>query len=769
MRRATLIALLLAFGTLILYWPATRFEFVDYDDPAYVVQNPYVTRGLSMEGLKYAFTGRVLEYWQPLTLLSHMLDCELFGTNAAAHHSVNLLFHTVNTVLLFLLLHGMTGRLWEGAWVAALFAWHPLHVESVAWIAERKDVLSTFFWSLTIWAYWRYAEGSRFKVQGSGGRAHLGFYTLALVFFVLGLLSKSMVVTLPCLLLLLDFWPLRRWDLRLGKATESAPDATHAFVPWQRLVLEKVPFFALTAAISAITFLNQKAGGSFISSDSLPLGLRLANALVSYGRYLQLTFWPEGLAAFYPHPGFWPAWRVLICGAAVAGGCAAAAWQWRARPWLAVGWFWFFGTLVPVIGLVQAGWHSIADHFTYVPLTGIFILLAWGGAEVVRRRTDLKKPAAVAAVVVLVTCAVLTREQMQVWRNSEALFSHAIKVTKDNYIALMGMGNVLANRGQPAQAIPYLREAVRIQPYFTDALNCLGDALEAAGQRAEAKEVFQKALRITPDNAETHLGLGNVLSQEGQFEAAAEHYRKALAEKPAQLTARNNLANMLVKLGRFDEAVTHYQELLRINPNMAEAHYNLAATYSRVGRLNEAAPHYEAALKLNPNDARTHAGIGFMELRLGRVDAALTHFREWARLAPEEAEPHYRLGLVLASTGQHPEALKELRETLRIAPDHVRALTFTAHLLATSPDAALRDGATALKLADHAVNLSQGKDFLAMDALAEAHAESGRFSEAVRLARTAASLARAAGQAGIAAEIELRMKLYESGQPYRGR
>jgi len=551
-----LMAVLLVLVTMVLYWPATRGDFINLDDSDSVTANVHVQHGLTWENMKWAFFNPVNSNWNPLTVLSHMLDCQLFGLKPWGHHLINLLFHALNAVLVFALLQQMTGATLRSLFVAALFAVHPLRVESVAWVAERKDVLSGFFGLLSLVFYARYAQGQLGKDREPKRGA---FYWLALLFYLLGLLSKPMLVTWPFVMLLLDYWPLRRFERSTA---------------WS-LVREKLPFFALATLTSIVTFAVQKGGGALAAGENLPLGARSGNALISYCRYLGKMFWPMDLAVFYPHPGYWPLATGLLAGALISGISLLLLAQRRRFPFLLIGWLWFLGMLVPVIGLVQMGEQAMGDRYTYIPSLGVLILAVWGAYELTRRWRYHGMVLSVAGSVAIVLCMALTQQQLGHWQDSEALFRHALEVTENNYLAHFNLGMALDEKGQTDEAIRQYQEAIRLKPDYDYAYNNLGIALGEKGQTDEAIRQFQKAIRLNPDYATLHYNLGNFLYKRGRTDEAIEHYQEAVELEPDLAQAHYNLGIALYKKGQADEAIHQFQEAIRLRPDHAEARNNL--------------------------------------------------------------------------------------------------------------------------------------------------------------------------------------------------
>ena len=484
-----LVCLLLALVTLAVYWPAVHCDFVNYDDPDYFTANPHVQTGLTSANITWAFTTGHAGNWHPLTWLSLMLDAEWCGRGPAGPHFTNLLFHTANSVLLFLLLRRLTATTWRSALVAALFALHPLHVESVAWVAERKDVLCAFFGLLSLWAYAGYAE--RQSVPDS--RPSPLNYFLALVFFALSLMSKPMLVTLPLVMLLLDYWPLKR------------------IANFEILLLEKIPFFALSAASCIVTFIVQQKGGAVAALVKVPMTSRVENAMVSIARYLGKTFCPVPLAIPYPLPGHWQVLPVLLAFALFAGLCAAAVCFRKKLPFAFTGWFWFAGTLVPVIGLVQVGNAAMADRYTYLPLIGMFIVLVWGAGEAVVKWRLSHPVVAAIALLLLLAAAWRTREQIGYWQDSGTLFTHTLAVTENNYAAENNLGTWLSANGQIAGSVECFRRSLEIEPHGSEALFNLGNASAKLGNWDEATNYYRRALEIAPAQADFLANLGVAL------------------------------------------------------------------------------------------------------------------------------------------------------------------------------------------------------------------------------------------------------------------
>ncbi len=635
--------------TALLFSRALGHDFVNYDDPDYVTANEHVKSGLTADGIAWALWADEASNWHPLTWVSHMVDASLFGNNPRGHHATSVLLHALNAALAFLALRRLTGALWASAVCAALFAWHPLRVESVAWVAERKDVLSGFFWFVVLWAYAGYAERRR-DTTGGAWR----FYVLALVMMDLGLMAKPMLVTLPCVLLLLDFWPLRR-------VTKDAA---------LMLVVEKLPFFALAAVSSYVTYLVQKGGGSVTAALSFPE--RLANAVVAVGRYLGKFAAPVDLAVLYPHPGAWPAKKVVASVVIVAALSAFAWWQHRRRPWITMGWLWFVGTLVPVIGLVQVGLQSMADRYTYVPMLGVQIAVVWTLAEFAAR-PGARRTWATIATVVLLGCAVRTWDQLGVWKNSGTLFDQAVAVTEGNYLAHDNRGLFLYNSGQRDAAIADYRRALAIRPDYLNANNNLGHALAEGGRPAEAIPLYRTALKSNPDHLEVRNNLANALSDLNQLAEAMEHYEFVLARRPNHANALNGSAVALAMQNRLPEAKARLELSLRVAPDNPSAHNNLGNVCSMLGQPDEAIRHYRRATELKPNEPQAFMMIGSLLVQQEKFAEAAESFKRALAINPANPDAHANLGFAFARLGRREEAQRALRTALHQRPDFPQA------------------------------------------------------------------------------------------------
>ncbi|MHC4573731.1 MAG: tetratricopeptide repeat protein [Planctomycetota bacterium] len=692
--RVFLIYMVLALATFAAYEPVRNNDFVSYDDHSYVAKNPHVTAGITPRSVSWAFTGSHFHMWHPITSLSHMLDCQLFGLNPFWHHLTSLLLHIANSLILFSVLKRTTGVVWPGAFVAAVFALHPLQVESVAWAAERKNVLSGFFWMLTIAAYIRYARHPRTVT-----------YLLVILVFSLALMAKPVTVTLPFVLLLLDYWPLRRF--RYGSQsipnglTDSKPAKTgYQKSPLSYAIREKIPFFVLSAALSIITFFVVRAGGAVATTDRLPLNYRLANAPLSYVRYIGKMIYPTRLAVFYPHPaGRLPLWLPMVCLLILAAVSVGIIYAGRRRPYLATGWLWYLGTLVPVIGLVQAGGQAMADRYAYLPLIGIFIMIAWGAAELFGRARYGRIFLAIAVPPLLTILLICTRLQVRYWKNDNTLFKHALEVTQNNPIALNSYGCVLFENNQLDEAVACFQDALRIDPQFSRARSNLGKVFFKQGKFEKTIASFDKVLRLKQNSPDAYYYMGLAYAQ----------------------------------LGKPNQAISSYYEALRLEPDHKEAHYRLGLAMTREGKYNRAIDHFNQALRSKPDWFEVHDKIGLAYLQLRNYEQLISHWTRAAELKPEAAEVHNNLAWVLA----------------------------------TNKDTRVRDPLRAVKFAEKACQLTHYKKANTLDTLAAAYAAAGTFDQAVETVQKAIGIARSEGNKELTEQIQSRLQLYRAGRPYR--
>jgi protein O-mannosyl-transferase len=660
---AIIIYLFLVAISLAVFGQTIRYEFVNFDDDLYVYNAPAIRAGLTVKGLALAFTSPHARNWHPLTTISHMLDCQLYGLNAGGHHATNIVLHTIAVLLLFGVLRKSTGAVWKSAIVAALFAVHPLHVESVAWVSERKDVLSAVFFMLTLRAYGRYADAPS-----------IGRYLLVAVMFAFGLMSKPMLVSTPIVLMLLDYWPLGRIQNSKPRSQKSKVITRWSVIGG--LLVEKVPLLAISAGSCVITFILQKRAIGAI--PPLPFLWRVQNAFVSYLIYAWKTLWPIDLAVFYPHPNDALAiWEIpLAIGLLLAMTIAAIVFR-RQRPYLFTGWCWYLGMLLPVIGLVQVGEQGHADRYTYLPQIGLFVAVVWLAAELAKGRRSRSRLAVTTAVAASVILALgwAAFIQTSYWRNSETLWTHALAVTSDNDVAHNNLGYLCADRGELDKAISH----------------------------------FETAVRIRLSKRDPHYSVGSAFVQ-------------------------MNLADALGRKGEPDEAMVHYEEAIKLQPNYADAYYNRGNILFAEGRIDDAIADWEKTLQIQPNDADAHTCLGNALLRRGSVKEAVAHYENAIALAPED--PHSRINI--------------------------------AWVLATAPDASIRDGIKAVEFAQQAMELLGGKDPQFLRTLAAAYAESGRFSEAITTAKQGIMIATMQGKSGLAHVLDEDVGLYRAHVPLRG-
>lgn len=662
------IYLLLVGITWSVFGQTLAYDFVNFDDHIYVYDTPEITRGMSANGVVAAFTRPHAHNWHPLTTISHMLDCQFYRLRAGGHHFTNVVLHTITVLLLYRVLRQMTGgssqtgNIWQSGVVAALFAIHPLHVESVAWVSERKDVLSGLFFVLMLGAYVRYARAPS-----------IGRYLAVAVLFAAGLMSKSMLVTAPFVLLLLDYWPLSRFERPLVASKGKTAHRWNQGPAIPRLLLEKIPLLVLSAAACVVTFVLQKQEAGAI--PPLPFAWRAENAFTSYVTYLWKTFWPTRLAVFYPHPNnSLPIWEVMLAIAFLVAITAAAIGLRKQRGYLFTGWFWYLGMLVPVIGVVQVGEQGHADRYTYLPQIGLFLMVVWGAAELsvyARLKPHFVATTAAAIVVAFGWTAFVQRTH---WKDSETLWNHALAVTSNNDVAHNNLGFLCADRGDMDKAISH----------------------------------FEAALRIRASKPERHYDLGSAFVQ-------------------------MNLGDALARKGRPDEAILHYREAIKLQPNYADAYYNLGSVLFAKSEIDEAIAQWQRTLELEPNYADAYTGIGNALLQRGLLKEAISHYEKAREIAPQD--PHSRNNL--------------------------------AWVLATSPDASIRDGSRAVKLAQEAVDLSGGKEPRFLRTLAAAYAEDNRFGEAISAAKQGFEIASAQGDLALAEKIRADVALYRIRTPLR--
>jgi len=611
-----ILGLFLALMIIIVFWPLQYADFINYDDNLYVFENSHLAKGFTWDNIKWAFGDYHTGYWHPLTWLTLILDYRLYGANAGGYHWTNVLFHMAGSLMLFFTFAKMTGAPVKSFFIAALFAVHPLHVESVAWIAERKDVLSTFFFMTTIWAYVHYKD-----------QRTVTAYLFVLTAYILGLMSKPMLVTLPFILLLLDYWPLGRF--REGRSG--------GFVTAKRkwaIIIEKIPLFALSGAVSVMTFWTAKEMGGVISLGRVPFLHRLKNAIVSYGEYLRKMFLPGDLSVFYPYREVIPLFHAVFWGAALVLFTFFALRSMRKRPYAIVGWLWYLGVLFPVIGLVQAGEQGMADRYTYVSLIGISIILAWWLPDILNHRQSNKRVLYAGAALFILVMMILSARQVSYWQNSTALFKHALTVTKDNHMAHNTLGLSLSKEGKTEDALMHYQEALRIKPNYANAHNNIGLVLMKRGKTDEAIGHYYTALKIVPNYPAAHINLGISLAKKGELSKAVSHFQAALAIQPRHAVALNNLGIAMARLGKTAEAIHSFRMSLESEPNDAETHNNLAITLANSGNPREAVQHFYASLRINPNDASVHNNLGLCLANGGYYQAALGHFEAALRIDP---------------------------------------------------------------------------------------------------------------------------------------
>jgi protein O-mannosyl-transferase len=724
------ICIFLALIVWIVFGQTSRFDFIKYDDDLYVYNDPVVTRGLTLEGVKAAFSDRHSDNWVPLTTLSHMLDCQLYGLNAGGHHFTNVLLQTATAILLFLALREMTGFLWRSAFVAAVFAIHPLRAESVAWISERKDVLSGVFFALTLWAYVRYVRSPR----------PFGWYLATLFCFILGLLSKPSVVPLPFLLLLLDYWPLQRFN-------------TSAF---KRLLLEKIPLLLLSLACCIPTVLSQ--GTAIQPLKYYPLPLRIENAIVSYVIQMERMFYPANLAVFYPYPNAIPWWEVVLTGTLLAGICAVVWTQRQTRPWLLVGWLWYLAMIAPNIGFIQVGSQAQADRYTYLPQIGLVLALTWTVAGLCAAWRHRRLALAGFSTVVLPALIFCAHTQAAYWRNSETLWNHTLACTSGNFIAYNDLGDALLQKGQVEEAMLNFQQALQINPDFDLACDGLGVALLQKGRVGEAISYFQRALQIKPDNEEACYDLGNAVLQEGKVDKAVALYHQALQIKSDYVEAHNNLGNALLQTGDVERAIVQFQQALQLNPDFAKARVNLGNALLQKGSVDEAVAQFQQALQLNPDLADADYDLGNVSLQKGQVDDAVAFYEQALKIKPDYAEAQNNLGEALLREGKVDDAVLLFGKALAINPNYAVAQFNLGLALSRRGDLA-----GAITHYQNALEINPGY-LEAQVNLGNALRQTGNTKEAMVHYQKAMNLAQAAGRPDIAQRLSAELNSLSTGE-----
>jgi Flp pilus assembly protein TadD len=804
------ICVFLVAAVLAVFGQTARFGFINYDDQSYVYHNPVVQQGLTWKGVLWALTYGKIGHWHPLTWLTHMADFQLYGLWAGGHHLTNVALHAVTTVLLFLALRKMTGALWRSAFVAAVFAIHPLRAESVAWVAERKDVLSGMFFMLTLLAYVNYAR-----------RPSRGRYAMVAVWFGLGLLSKNMLVTLPFVLLLLDWWPLERF-----------PASNFRFQIFLRLAKEKIPLLLLSAGSCIATFIVPEKVGE---TDRVPALERVGNALVSYVIYLRQMIFPAGLAIPYPNIAKGqPIWQVCLAFVALAAITAAVIIYRKKRPYLLTGWLWYLGMLVPAIGIVQISYYAHADRYTYLPEIGLAMAVTWAMADWSAKWKHRRLVMGSLMVAMISALAVCCHIQVSYWKDSESLWTHTLAHTSGNSVAHYNLGLDFAERGDLEAGIAQYRKAIEINPAYVEALDNLGNALVKQGRFEDGLAQYQKALEINPDftHARYNLGtallaegnldeaivqykeilendpddslvrnsLGDVLVQQGKLDEAVTQYRKVLEDNPDDEEARFKLGNVLFNQGKLKEAIVQYRQVLEIKPDYAEAQNNLGTALLANGDTKEAIAQYRKALEIKPDYTEACKNLGNALLRNGDFDEAMACFQKVTPLSPDPlarwfylgniflqkknlddaiacyrqalkinlrvAEAWANLGVAFFQNGESKETIDAWQKSLEIKPAQADVQNNLAWLLATSSDASLRNGPKAIALAEQARQETNGGNPMILRSLAAAYAEAGRFGDARQSAQEAMDLARIAGQTNLMNQINSELNLYTAGLPF---
>ena len=804
-----LISAALVIATVAAYEPMRHNGFVEFDDATYITKNLNINKGITLQSITWALTKPYAANWHPLTWLSHMLDYQLFGLKPLGHHFVSLVFHISNALLLLWILYIMTGAIWPSAFVAAVFALHPLQVESVAWAAERKNLLGGFFWLLTTASYIWYVR-----------RPGAGRYILLILVYGLSIMAKPMVVTLPLVLLLLDYWPLERLKTRRSILNS---------------IVEKIPLLVLSGISSVMTLIAQKSEGSVIALARIPLNYRIANVFTSYIRYIGKMIWPSRLPIYYSDPNInLLDAKEVISAVLLVLITAISIYTFRRRKYAAMGWLWYVGTLVPMIGLVQVGLQAMANRYMYISMLGLLIIVAWLVNDAVVKWPRLRVAIVILAVAALTSSVILTRNQVRHWQNGITLFEYALKVTENNALAEQNYGCALAEADRLDEAEVHFKNAIRILPSFTDALDNLGKIFLQQRKPSEAIDCFNEVLKQNKDSAATHFKLAVALGMQNKYDEAIRHLTRAENIDPNFPEVRSTMGIALMAVGRTDEAISCFNEVIKQNEDSATAHYNLAIALGTQNRYDEAIKHLDRVLKLEPNypDARNKMALAL--LTTGRLNEAIASFNEILKQNEEAAGAHYNLavalgmqkkydeaikqlarvleldpsypdahnkmGTLLASTSRLEEAIKHFNEALRTEtdktkqyanlarayqqlgkydeaiqnwtkaaeskPDDVGFANNLAWLLATVGNVTIEDAKKAVELAERACEQTGYKETVLLDTLAASYAAAGRFEEAATTAQKAIDATKVRGHEEMASKIEKRLELYRAGKRY---
>jgi protein O-mannosyl-transferase len=728
--------------------PLRHNGFTVYDDNDYIRENTYVKSGLTWQSVTWAFTSGRASNWHPLTWLSHMVDIELFGLNPLGHHLHNLLLHTASTVLLFWLLYIMTGSVWPSAFTAMVFGIHPLRVESVAWAAERKDVLCMLFFMLTVAAYLYYVK-----------RGSIGRYMLVMLCFALGLMAKPMLVTLPIVLLLLDIWPLKRTQNFIDK--RNPQKQTMSFL---NLIAEKIPLLLLVMTSCIVTYTVQKAGGSV---NDISLQTRIVNALFSYLAYLGKIFWPHNLAALYPFPvGPYPLWKPVAGSILLFVLSGIAVYYYSRKSWLFTGWFWYVVTLIPTIGLIQVGNQAMADRYTYLPSIGIVIMLSWSVVQVSakwRHQTLIIGTLTIVAAIAMITT---TRHQLRFWKDDVSLFEHALAVTENNAVMQNNLGGTFWKQGKEAQAFEHIQKALQLVPAFPDANINMAAILFKRKDYDKAMDCLYKALKANPDSFQANNNLALVLIELKRYDQAARYLLTALKNTEDNADIYYNMGIVLGAQKKTDEAADAYEQAIKLDHNHYEAMNELGAIKYKQGLLDEAVGYFRQCVQRDPNYVKAYSNLGLALQKQKKFEESISYCLKALQIEPDFADTWYNLALSQQTLARFQSACQSYHKALQFDPNSIGALNNLAWLLAVNPDTQIQKPAEAVLLAQKACQLTSFEDAGILDTLAAAYAANSQFKEAIETAQKALDAARAAGKTEMAEGISSRLRLYQAGKPF---